>query len=153
MSLKAWVNFWPSSLFEYRGMRRVTGGLPPKFIVLQHGLNNRFLLIGNTLKLQTDVEIFRADVLMAPYHTNWQRQTRGIDPGQFGQLDGNAQLFVHFYRFVANHHCTNEIKISQIADQFAPADIEHLRVGHQIFAWKFAPVLHFYLGHSLLDLK
>jgi hypothetical protein len=83
------------ALLKFSGVGRIVRRLAPKLVVFDHGFDDFFLLIGNQLKLHADIEIFRAQILMAPNYPYRQGQTRGVDLRQLRQLDGDGQLLIY----------------------------------------------------------
>src|SRR3972149_3999999 len=80
--------FWlPVSLLQFRRVWRVIWRSTAELVVFHHRLNNILLAVGNKLELQTDVEVFRAEIFVTPGDARGQSHAWDTDRRQFGQLD------------------------------------------------------------------
>ena len=55
--------------------------MPAKLVIIEDGFDDFLLFIGDYLKFHADVKVFRADILVTPYHVDRQGQAIGIDFG------------------------------------------------------------------------
>jgi len=101
-------------------MGRVVRRLSSEFIVFQHSFDDVFMFIGNKIKFQANIEVFRAEILVTPHNAYGQSETCSVYPGQLRQLDGYGEFLLDLQRFISDDHCADEIEVSKVANQFAP---------------------------------